>query len=470
MSILGRNLNEPVTGHTSRKTSRPMASFREDARENRALQTNTAAGSASNAGVFSILTEAQKSDILSRRPGEYSAAAQITVTPQLQANLRNYETTRASLRGSVDSTPIPKRTAEEVKTEPVRPNPLSSTESSANDEVKKEEESYSEKSLSQLTKEREANNRSTGLASRRKEKYKKQPTLRYPRASIDSDTDYLRIEVFEYVAPGITDQKKVFESLSTARSKILTKDKKNLLRTILLPIPQNISDTNSVGWGEDSINGLQAYALGASANVINSGDFVKGIKDMFIQGADDFKALATSGEGERLAGAFFSSQAANVLGANTSFGGVLARSSGQIMNPNKELLFNGVNLRSFNFSFPLAPRNKEESQDVMDIIRTFKENMVPKKSTAEKVKGLFLITPNVFQLSYMTGSGEHKFLNKFILAAMTNMTVNYTGSGVYMTYNDGTKTPVHMVMNLSFQELNPVYLEDYNNVSEGVGY
>lgn len=450
-----------------------MGNFREDARENRALQTSTAAGSASNAGAFSILTEAQKSDILSRRPGEYSAAAQITVTPQLQAKLRNYETTRATLRGSVDSTQTPERTAEEVTTEPIRPNPLSGTESSANDEVKTETEtdSYGKKSLTELTKDRLKHQRHTKLA--RKSKYKNKPTLRYPRSSIKTDTDYLRIEVFEYVPPGITEQKQVFTAMSTARSAILGKDgknKKNLIRTIQLPIPQNISDTNSVGWGEDSINALSAYALGASADVINSDDFIKGITDMFKQGFTDAKALATSGEGERLASAFFSSQAANVLGANTSFEGVLARSSGQILNPNKELLFNGVNLRSFNFSFPLAPRNKEESEDIMDIIRTFKENMVPKKSTAENINGLFLKTPNVFKLTYMTGSEEHKFLNKFILSALVNMSVNYTASGVYMTYNDGSKTPVHMVMNLSFQELNPVYLEDYNNVTEGVGY
>ena len=41
-----------------------------------------------------------------------------------------------------------------------------------------------------------------------------------------------------------------------------------------------------------------------------------------------------------------------------------------------------------------------------------------------------------------------------------------------MTYDDGSKTPVHMVMQLSFQELNPVYAEDYDNESGkiGVGY
>jgi hypothetical protein len=46
----------------------------------------------------------------------------------------------------------------------------------------------------------------------------------------------------------------------------------------------------------------------------------------------------------------------------------------------------------------------------------------------------------------------------------------YTGDGTYATYHDGT--PVSMTMNLSFQELTPVYNEDYDNAdgSIGVGY
>ena len=53
--------------------------------------------------------------------------------------------------------------------------------------------------------------------------------------------------------------------------------------------------------------------------------------------------------------------------------------------------------------------------------------------------------------------------------ALTNMSVNYTGSGTYMTYGDKNKTPVHMQMMLNFKELDPVYSEDYDGVG-GVGY
>ena len=50
------------------------------------------------------------------------------------------------------------------------------------------------------------------------------------------------------------------------------------------------------------------------------------------------------------------------------------------------------------------------------------------------------------------------------------MAVNYTGSGTYATYDD--TTPVHMQLSLQFQELNPVYSEDYDKEEGklGVGF
>ena len=70
----------------------------------------------------------------------------------------------------------------------------------------------------------------------------------------------------------------------------------------------------------------------------------------------------------------------------------------------------------------------------------------------------------------MKGSGKHPFLNSFKHCALASIQMNYTGSGTYATYDDGT--PVHMNMGMTFQELNPIYAEDYDdaNAGSGVGY
>ena len=128
-----------------------------------------------------------------------------------------------------------------------------------------------------------------------------------------------------------------------------------------------------------------------------------------------------------------------------------------------ELLFNGVTLRSFRFSFKMTPRNKDEAASIKNIIRTLKVNMAPQTLTNDS----FLRTPNVFDLQYMKGNGPHPFLHRFKTCALTDMSVNYTGEGLYASYSDAT--PVSMVMDLTFKELEPIYNTDYSTVG-GVGY
>ena len=48
------------------------------------------------------------------------------------------------------------------------------------------------------------------------------------------------------------------------------------------------------------------------------------------------------------------------------------------------------------------------------------------------------------------------------------MKINYSQSGSYSTFHDGT--PTHMSVSCSFQEVNPVYQEDYDEAGQGVGY
>ena len=328
-----------------------------------------------------------------------------------------------------------------------------------------------------LDSERQASSNSTNTTSttsttstttsRRSKKFS---PLRYPNSRIDTDSDYLEIRVVEYQPPGFEIGGSGPLSLNTSTD-ALQENIENPLGFIFLPIPENIQDSNAVGWGDDSINGLAAAGVNAVTNTLKSGKFVEGL----FKSGKDFTGRVTGALGDKssqdLASSFFASKAVNVLGGNTTLDGVLARSSGQIINPNLELLFNGVTLRSFSFSFDLAPRDERESDTIKRMLRIFKQNMQAKKSSdGGNASGLFLRSPNVFQLNYKTGRRNHNFLHKFKPMALLNMAVNYTGGGTYATYDD--TTPVHMKLDLSFQELNPVYSEDYDSEEgkEGVGF
>lgn len=276
---------------------------------------------------------------------------------------------------------------------------------------------------------------------------------------VEEDTDYFKIQVLSYKRKGLISGAETAELKATG------------LENILLPMPSNIQDANSVSWGEEKMNSLTAQTLNAVTSAMNI--------DLFGDNTQAFEQLKTSvkgftdlgGELGELFKKQLAAEAVNIFGANVSIDQILARQGGKIFNPNLELLFNGVSLRDFRFSFKMTPRDENERNNVVRIIRTFKKYMAASKGGDDST--LYLNTPNVFKLSYMKGANLHPFLHKFKDCALKGVSVNYTGENVYATYYDGT--PISVVIDLNFQELTPIYNEEYadpttENVKLGVGY
>jgi len=302
---------------------------------------------------------------------------------------------------------------------------------------------------------------------------------RYPYTLIAESTDYLQIDVVNYVPIAKNNPGKLTSIAGSRRNQ--GKDK---IKTVLLPIPSNISDTNAARYGSSELNSIAGAAIGGIVGIMEAGgayskSFNEGNQAIVTKFQDAVKGTAGAAGGIAGLQGFFTRQAASAaagaLGANITPDQLLARTTGEILNPNLELLFNGPTLRSFRFSFKMTPRSQEEADEIKNIIRCFKQNMAPKvgsgNAAINKAGGgnTFLRTPNVFELRYRQGAGEHKFLNRFKQCFLENISVNYTADGTYATYPDGT--PVSMVMDLSFKEIEPVYDVDYTEVSgSGVGY
>ena len=245
---------------------------------------------------------------------------------------------------------------------------------------------------------------------------------------------------------------------------------------IELPIPQELTDSNSVTWGEDRINALEMAALEVAQGVMATsgiGENAANLANAAVTALNTGISIpGLDSDTQGAVRAAISGAAVGALGSNVSAKSVISRSTGQIMNNNLELLFQGVNLRSFPFTITFSPRDPSESRMVKDIIRRLKQSMAPKVGdmAAGAGGGIFLKSPDVFQLKYLKDGHDHPFLNSFKLAALTGMTVNYTNAGTYTSYEDGT--PVNLRMSLTFKELNPIYAEDYmqTGAGPGVGY
>jgi hypothetical protein len=299
--------------------------------------------------------------------------------------------------------------------------------------------------------------------------------LRYPTRRIEESDDFLSIQIVKYQQPGfggITGENLSLGTSSQFIANSINSNPQNILQTIYLPIPQNIDDQRGIAWGEDSLNTVQALLASGSIDVLTSKSIIGGVVSEAMNMGKAVNNAAQSGAAQNEVQANIGAAAANLFGGNVSPDSIRSRASGKVLNPHMELLFKGVSLRSFSFSFDFAPRDLNEANTIKQIIRSFKKNMSPQQGSSSSAGGgaggIFINTPNVFQLEYKTGGSKHPFLNSFKPMALLNMGVNYTGSGTYATYEDAT--PVHMQMNLSFQELNPVYFEDYNDSDIGVGY
>ena len=224
--------------------------------------------------------------------------------------------------------------------------------------------------------------------------------------------------------------------------------------SVLLPIPGGISDSNQVGWNQENMDPVAIVKAELALKTILQGG--KGFTDAVGDVANAVKGANRNAVGTLIA------QAASGTGQQ-----LLQRSTGSILNPNMELLFQGPQLRDFSFQFKLSPRSKTEAEKVIQIIRFFKQGMAPIRSQSR----LFLKSPHTFKLQYLHQNDDHPGLNKIKECALQSCTVAY-GEQQYSTYEDGILSSYNM--QLSFKELEPVFNDEYteldNNQDTTLGY
>ena len=268
-------------------------------------------------------------------------------------------------------------------------------------------------------------------------------TTRYPIDIADTKQDIMQFDMLEYTPSLGADQKNFGLKQRPSASG-------EAIATTFLSVPGNIQDQNSANWGGGEMNPLQVEGLKLAYATITGGP--KGSGDYLSDAKTKIEGMGP--EIKSGIAAYFAGQAVGV-GQQA-----LQRTSGVVLNPNLELLFNGPSLRPFTFNFLLAPRSEKESQAAVNVIRFFKVGMSPIRSKSN----LFLKTPNTFRIKYLhrgEGGSEHKFLNKFKECALLSVGVNYTPNANYATFTDGGMVAYQLT--LSFQELEPVFNDDYKN-------
>ncbi len=261
--------------------------------------------------------------------------------------------------------------------------------------------------------------------------------LAFPEALSTTDRDVIKFNMMEYRPSGV--------GKGQNAGKAGTRSKGKIIGSVMLPIPAGITDSNTVDWSAGSMTAIQAAAANVALATLE-----KNAQAGVEEAGAALKAANT--DEKRIKDALKSMIAGSATGLDKQ---IMQRSEGMVMNPNMEVLFNGPGLRTFGFTFKLAPRSAKEAKTVIQIIRLFKQGMAPIRSKS----GFFLKAPHTFQLGYKHKGGDHPYLNKFKECALTSCSVAYTPDGNYNTFTDGVMTSYSL--QLSFNELEPIYNDDY---------
>lgn len=120
-----------------------------------------------------------------------------------------------------------------------------------------------------------------------------------------------------------------------------------------------------------------------------------------------------------------------------------------VSNPYTEVIFNGVQNRTFSFSFKFIPKSQQEQDQIKAIVDLLKFHRAPEIKYGN-VNNYWLF-PSEFDIMFLHKGVENKYLFKISTCALTNMTVNQGGDTHFATYKDGA--PFFTELTLEFTEL-----------------
>lgn len=200
--------------------------------------------------------------------------------------------------------------------------------------------------------------------------------------------------------------------------------------TANLPLPVNITSANQILWEQaDTTSGAGgSLALKAMENVAGGkyGDALVAAKNAIAATTHD-SVVAQVGA------------AAGILNAPD----LIHHKAGKAVNPNKEMMFNGVGYRSFTFEFEFIPLDEDEASSVIDFIEMFQEKAMPGFADGNKT---YFKYPPAWDIRF---SGTAPSMPLILPAYLTDYSINYGGVGKMVFHEDSV---VQTNITLTFTE------------------
>lgn len=276
--------------------------------------------------------------------------------------------------------------------------------------------------------------------------------MRYPQESVP---DYMMLQSFEY--------KGLNKRISGKNWLAQTRGNAPAVNTYVLPFPEmpNMVSQQSYGQLSGALKNALATGLGeAYAAVDNAvsnnmqadvGAIAERLKSRIID---------NNGGAGPVAREFFAGLAGGIAGINGSMFQTLA--TGEISNPNIELLYSGPTLRTYSFNWTLAPKNEVEANTVYEIVRNLKRDHLPEATSNDDGSSTGMLrAPNYFQLKlYANGKSADKY-QKFFPCVLESVSIKQDSTGQHFTLPDSS--PVISSLSLVFKEIQICVANDFDS-------
>jgi hypothetical protein len=142
---------------------------------------------------------------------------------------------------------------------------------------------------------------------------------------------------------------------------------------------------------------------------------------------------------------------------------LLLKGAGYAINPQLQMIYRGIGLRSFQLTFVFTPNSQGEAEEINYIIQQFKYHFAPTLLSAKETSSdaMYFKPPSIFSVNFMISGKQNKFLPKYGDCVLTDIDVNYAPNG-WAAYDDGA--PIQTTLTMSFKETE---ILDKNKIQKG---
>lgn len=225
--------------------------------------------------------------------------------------------------------------------------------------------------------------------------------------------------------------------------------------SISLYIPDTLNVQYAAGYNDVSVTSALGTPYFLAQGAVSLFNTFKDQGDLKVSnlinaaGSDPFARLAASKLVDKVLG--------------TSVTDLALAAGGFALNPQLQVLFQGIGFRSFQFDFVFTPYSKEEADTIKEIIKKFKYAAAPEiTSNGMFSQGLFMKIPDTFKIDFLHKGATNDKIHRIGECVLENINVDYASAGQWSTHNDGS--PVQTRMTLQFRE---TVIIDKTRIGEG---